>query len=106
MANCLKSTFIASILLSCLSATACLDEVSYKLRYKLKSDHPLEVKLEETLLAGESLKNDRGHELNVFNEDKLIYSAVGSYHSGWFSAAVAVNPKTCKIDYIGYFAAE
>lgn len=94
MANFFKSTFIASILLSSLSASACLDEVSYKLRYKLKSDRPLEVELEETLLAGESLTNDRGHELNTFNEDKLIYSAVGSYHSGWFNAAVAVNPET------------
>lgn len=106
MAHILKATLITTTILTSFMTNACLTEVSNELRYELRSDRPLEVTLETTLEAGKKLLNDRGHELNSFKEDKLIYSAVGSFHSGWFNAAVAVNPRTCEIDYIGYFAAE
>ncbi|EPZ50955.1 hypothetical protein M902_2874 [Bacteriovorax sp. BAL6_X] len=85
---------------------ACDNIVSKKLERKIRADRPLQVRYLMYLTEGTELLNDRGNKLAQFNEDKLIYSAIGSEHSGWFNAAVAVNPDTCSIDYIGHFAAE
>ncbi|MGI4992975.1 hypothetical protein ACRXCV_10110 [Halobacteriovorax sp. GFR7] len=88
------------------NSIACDNVVNKQLERKIRADRPLQVKYLMYLTEGTELLNERGNKLAQFNEDKLIYSAIGSEHSGWFNAAVAVNPDTCSIDYIGYFAAE
>ncbi len=100
-----KLLVIATTLLT-INAIACDKSVSYQLRKEIRSDYPLEVKFMGELAAGDDLVSNRGHKIASFNKDMLIYSAIGSEHSGWFNAAVAVDKKTCKVEKIGYFAAE
>ena len=101
------NSIIATIgILLTTSTLSCDINLEKQLRYTIKSDRPLNVKFVDTLLAGEELLNDRKDTIGIFEEDKLIYSAIGSYHSGWFNAAVVVDTQTCEIDGIRYFAAE
>lgn len=63
-----------------------------------KSDIPLNFNFDRVLPAGEPVKGFGEKVLAVFEEDKLIYSVSGSYHSGWFNDVSVVNPKTCETD--------
>ena len=60
------------------------------------SDAPREIHLDQILPAKELLKDLTGKSIASFNEDKLIYRATGSYHSGYFIDLVVVDLKTCQ----------
>lgn len=65
-----------------------------------RSDIPLGFNFVELLPAGKTLKIYDERTIAKFEEDKLIYSVTGSFHSGYFNDITVVDPKTCDTDEI------
>jgi len=82
---------------SSLTVDKCLKKVKrYYYQNGQNSDTPLNFSFNHVLPAGIPLKNSQGKTVALYDEDKLIYSVQGSYHSGWFNDVSIVNPKTCE----------
>lgn len=64
------------------------------------SDYPIALSFEKLLPAGEALLGFQGKEIAKFEEDRLIYSISGSYHSGYFTDLSVVNVQTCETEEI------
>lgn len=63
-------------------------------------DYMPRIGFKEALVAGDVFEIRRQADAGPFLEDKLIFVVTGSIHSGWFSSAIVVNPKTCEIEKI------
>ena len=50
------------------------------------------------LKAGDELESFMGVRFGSFGKDLLLYTATGSYYSGWFIDAVLVDPVTCEAE--------
>ena len=97
-----KVLLLSLLILSTSSLANCLSSVAYQYDIPARVD----IQFDQVLKAGEIFEIYRMDDVGPFTTDKLVYVSKGSIHSGWFSDAIIVNPKTCKIDFIHEIAAE
>lgn len=78
------------------SASACENELLRQVN--IQSDYPLEIDYKRELIYGEVIRNS-WNTIIFQNQHKEadLYTATGSYHSGWFQVGLVVNPKTCLV---------
>lgn len=75
---------------------ACEDQLSREVR--IQSDYPLEIEYKRELIYGEVIRNN-WNTIIFQNQHKEadLYTATGSYHSGWFQVGLVVEPQTCLV---------
>lgn len=86
------------ILISLNAQASCFDAAAdYLIEYGNRSDRRLDMSSPRVLTAGAALTTERGDFLNSYPIDTVLYYNTGSYHSGWFSEVVVLEPSTCKV---------
>ena len=86
------------ILLSINTHASCFDAAAdYLIEYGNRSDRRLDMSSPRVLTAGAQLTTERGDFLNSYPIDTVLYYNTGSYHSGWFSEVVVLDPSTCRV---------
>ena len=78
--------------------SSCEERLPYQV--ETRSDYPLKIKLIKELQENEEVSNYRGHVLfqNYYADKKVeLYTATGSYHSGWFQLGLIVDKKSCNL---------
>ena len=61
------------------------------------SDYSVNFSFKREMDAGKALVTQWGETLTVADVDSISIEVTGSYHSGWFSDEVIVNPLNCEI---------
>ncbi|MDD0852012.1 hypothetical protein HBN50_02840 [Halobacteriovorax sp. GB3] len=53
------------------------------------------------LKTGETIKDLYKNDIKSFDQNVVVYRGTGSYYSGWFEYAIALDPATC--EHLGSF---
>ena len=86
------------ITFSAQAAIPCLEEIKDHYEdHGQASDYPVSFRFKKELKAGDHLTTYWGEVLAVAAEDSISIEITGSYHSGWFSDEMIVNPLSCKV---------
>ena len=78
--------------------SSCEERLAYQV--DARSDYPLKIKLVKELQENEEVSNYRGHVLfqNYYTDKSVdLYTATGSFHSGWFQVGLIVDKKNCEL---------
>ncbi|AHZ86558.1 hypothetical protein Bb109J_c1223 [Bdellovibrio bacteriovorus] len=87
---------MTTMVLSTAASAACDHEITeIAATYGSRSDSPSSPVLAGTLLAGDIHKGAQG-QIGPFNQDVYLYINNGSFHSGWFQEAFALDLE-CKL---------
>lgn len=89
-------TFICTF--STHAAIPCLTEIKDHYNdHGQATDYPASFRFKKELKAGDYLTTYWGEVLAVAEVDSISIEITGSYHNGWFSDEMLVNPLNCKV---------